>query len=401
MRTSLKAKYLLVVLMFGSLVACTTPKPVAELEARNMGPYSVGSTNLEIASEFADIGDDRMHNYLLGIPSESGESQFLVDILKNPDATWITNVLVPDEPDLYGPVSGETLPVVTYITYPTASGNGNRYSFPFHNAQYGTFEHMLRPGEKPAFADPEQQYPLILLSHGTPAHGIYDVGHAHSLSSHGYIVAVMTYGDLRIENFRESSGRTAMAFLRPLLTSSVLDSILESDTFGPHIDADNIGISGHSVGGFTALAIAGGHFMGDARTVHDERIKAGVLAAPMVGHSKDGEDVFVFGPDNGELSRVTAPMLCVYGSKDEATPASYILPAIKKLSGPTYVVELVDQPHVFEDGSWQDRDNWELLFFSAYLKNDPGSLESLRTSRSMEGGNEDIQLFEYQRVAVP
>jgi hypothetical protein len=141
--------------------------------------------------------------------------------------------------------------------------------------------------------------------------------------------------------------------------------------------------------------------MGDARTVHDERIKAGVLAAPMVGHSKDGEDIFVFGPDNSELSRVTAPMLCVYGSKDEATPASYILPAIKKLSGPTYVVELVDQPHIFEDGSWQDRDNWELLFFSAYLKNDPGSLESLRTSRSMAGGNEDIQLFEYQRVAVP
>jgi hypothetical protein len=64
------------------------------------------------------------------------------------------------------------------------------------------------------------------------------------------------------------------------------------------------------------------------------------------------------------------------------------------------VVELVDQPHIFEQGSWEDRDNWELLFFSAYLKNNPASLEMLKTARSMKGGNEDIQLFDYQRSTV-
>ena len=78
--------------------------------------------------------------------------------------------------------------------------------------------------------------------------------------------------------------------------------------------------------------------------------------------------------------------------------ASFILPATKQLSGPTYVVELIDQTHNFEQGSWDDRDNWELLFFSAYLKNDPASLETLRTARSMKGGNEDVQLFDYQRL---
>jgi len=71
---------------------------------------------------------------------------------------------------------------------------------------------------------------------------------------------------------------------------------------------------------------------------------------------------------------------------------------MKRLSGPTYVVELVDQPHVFETGSWEDRDNWELLFFSAYLKSNLASLETLKTGRSMKGGNEDVQLFDYQRV---
>ena len=132
-------------------------------------------------------------------------------------------------------------------------------------------------------------------------------------------------------------------------------------------------------------------------TVSDKRIKAGVIAAPWVGGNYDGSDFFAFGPNNSELSRVTAPMLCFFGTKDEDTLASFILPAAKQLSGPTYVVELVDQPHIFDQGSWEDRDNWELLFFSAYLKNDPASLATLKSGRSMKGGNEDIQLFDYQR----
>ena len=74
---------------------------------------------------------------------------------------------------------------------------------------------------------------------------------------------------------------------------------------------------------------------------------------------------------------------------------------MKKLGGPTYVVELIDQPHVFEGGSWQDRDNWELLFFNAYLKNDAGALAALEVSDSMQGGNADRQLFDYQRTVAP
>ena len=84
---------------------------------------------------------------------------------------------------------------------------------------------------------------------------------------------------------------------------------------------------------------------------------------------------------------------------DKLTLASFILPAMKRLSGPTYVIELVDQPHIFEQGSWEDRDNWELLFFSAYLKKNPESLEALKAARSMQGGNEDVQLFDYQKTA--
>jgi dienelactone hydrolase len=360
------------------------------------GPYSVGSTNMEVASDFADIGDDAMHEYLLGRAGESNHPRYIADILKHPESAWAINVPVPDEPALYGPASGQSLPVVTFLTFPSGAIQQRKsYEFPYHDAEYGVFEDMLAAGEAPSFADPNERYPLVIIAHGYAAHGIYDLGHAHSLASHGYIVAVIHYGDER--TLVADSPNHQVLFLRPLLTKAVLDSLLESATFGAHIDTDNIGITGHSLGGFTALAMAGGPYQGNTAAVSDERIKAGVIAAPWVGGKKDGDDRFAFGHNNSELNRVTAPMLCLFGTKDEDALASFILPASRQLSGPTYVVELVDQAHVFEPGSWEDRNNWELLFLSAYLKNDPESLATLKTARSMKGGNEDVQLFDYQR----
>ena len=380
-------------------VGCTEiPVSSADIEPLGTGPYSVGSTNMEVASEYADIGDEAMHEYLLGRADESGQSRYLADILKYPDSALVIDVPVPDERDVYGPASGLKLPVVAFLTYPSSSKQQhNRYAFPYHDARYGVFEKMLRPGEAPSFADPKDRYPLIIIAHGASAHGLYDVRHAHSLASHGYVVAVITYGDDRTVNADQQNHH--VSFLRPLVTKVVLDAILENETFGPHIDADNIGITGHSYGGFTALATAGGPFQGNTVTVSDKRIKAGAIAAPWVGGNYDGSDFYAFGPDNIELNRVSTPMICFFGTKDESTLASFILPAMKQLSGPTYVVELVDQPHIFGEGSWEDRDNWELFFFSAYLKHDKASLALLKTARSMKGGNEDNQLFDYQKLS--
>ena len=352
---------------------------------------------MEVALEYAGIGDEAMHDCLLGRADESDQPRYLADILKHPDSALVIDVPVPDEPDLYGPASGLKLPVVAFLTYPsTSKQQHSRYAFPYHDARYGVFDNMLGPGEAPSFADPSEPYPLIIIAHGASAHGVYDVQHAHSLASHGYVVAVITYGDDRTAQTEQANHH--LSFLRPLLTKAVLDAILESETFGPHIDADNIGITGHSFGGFTALATAGGPFLGNTATVSDERIKACSIAAPWVGGNYDGSDFYAFGPNNRELTRVSIPMICFFGTKDESTLASFILPAMKELSGPTYVIELVDQPHIFEQGSWEDRDNWELLFFSAYLKHEEASLTLLKTARSMKGGNEDKQLFDYQRL---
>ena len=390
------SKHLLILppLLCCMVVGCNSEQAASlEIEPLGPGPYSVGSTNMEVAAEYVGIGDEAMHDVLLGLVEEAKKPRYIADLLQYPESAWVIDVPIPDEPQLYGPASGQSMPVASFIAYPSKPGQQkNRYAFPYHEARYGVFEDMLRAGETPDFADPEARYPLIILAHGASAHGLYDVGHAHKLASHGYIVAVLTYGDNR--TLLSDDMEHHVSFLRPLLTKAVLDSLIDSETFGAHIDADNIGISGHSFGGFTALAIAGGPFQGNTETVSDKRIKAGVIAAPWVGGHYNGEDFFAFGPNNSALKRVTVPMLTLFGTKDDVTLASFILPATKQLSGPSYVVELVDQPHVFHDGSWQDRDNWEMLFFSAYLKHDPASLATLKTGRSMKGGNEDVQHFD-------
>jgi dienelactone hydrolase len=373
------------------------PVTPTEVKPFGRGPFSVGSTNVEVASEFASIGDEQMHEYLLGRASETGEARFISDILKHPQSEWVIDVPIPEQPEIYGAASGQTLPVLTFLTFPTkAKRQENSYAFPYFDARYGVFEDMLAHGEQADFADAKARYPLILIAHGAEAHGIYDVRYAHTLASHGYIVAVINYGDDRTAV--EGEANSHVGFLRPLLTSRVLDSLLASATFGPHIDENNIGITGHSFGGFTALALSGGRIQGEAASVIDKRIKAAAVAAPWVGGHYDGNDVFAFGSRNADLREITVPTICQFGTNDESTLASFILPAMRQLSGPTYVVELVDQPHIFEDASWEDRNNWELLFFAAYLKSDLAALATLRTARSMTGGNDNFQLFDYQKL---
>ncbi len=389
---------LLVVSLCLSMFGCNqVPGSATEAEPFGRGPYSVGSTNLEVAPEYADIGDNAMHEYLLGRAGESGQPRYLRDILRYPESAFIVDVPVPEDQEIYGSARGLTLPVVTLLTFPSSPRQGkNRYAFPYHDAEYGHLEDMLRPGEAPKFAEPDERYPLIILAHGAAAHGMYEVRHAHDLASHGYMVAVINYGDDRTGSTEQQDSH--VVYLRPLLTKVVLDALLDDEAYGPHIDSSNIGISGHSFGGFTALAVAGGPFQGNTATVSDRRIKAAAIAAPWVGGPYDGNDVYAFGPGNAGLERIGIPIISFFGTKDEAIPASLILSAMKQLSGPTYVIELVDQPHVFEPGSWEDRDNWELLFFSAYLKHDPASLAVLKTAQSMRGGNEDVQLFDYQKL---
>lgn len=357
------------------------------------GTYSVGSSNIEVAEAFSDLGDAAMELYLAGRPDANGKVAFITDILKYPEDALITPLTIPDNEAIFGPASGKRLKVLTFVTFPTKpTEQKDSYDFPYMNSAFGTFENMLAAGEKPQFAEPDAQYPLIILSHGATAHGIYDVQHAHDLSRNGYIVAVLFYGDERTTGSDETNPHWNP--LRPLMTSAVLDTLLAHPDFGPRIDKDNIGISGHSFGGFTSLALGGGEII-EGTNFADDRFSAAVIAAPWVGGVYSGKTVYAFTDENRSLANVKIPVITMFGTIDQITTAESILPATKYLAGDHYLVELIGQSHIFEGGSWMDRNSWELTFFNAYLKNDEKALKNLKTAKSMTGGNKDLQLFDY------
>ena len=56
----------LLLLVLVPLAACSEDETLIEIEPLPRGPLAVGSTNMEVAETYADIGDDAMHSVLIG-----------------------------------------------------------------------------------------------------------------------------------------------------------------------------------------------------------------------------------------------------------------------------------------------------------------------------------------------
>jgi predicted dienelactone hydrolase len=124
-------------------------------------------------------------------------------------------------------------------------------------------------------------YPMVLFSHGAYGVRFQSVFYTVPLASHGYVVVSPDHTGATLYNLLESDGYNMDdLFLsgldRPLDMVSLLDEMLArnsdpEDDFHNSIDADRVGISGHSFGGYTALQVA----------FDDPRIKAVVPQEPV------------------------------------------------------------------------------------------------------------------------
>jgi len=114
------------------------------------------------------------------------------------------------------------------------------------------------------YADPEPRFRgLILVSHGT---GGSELGHSRlcgALAGHGYLVAALRHpGD----NWQDDTLRKRTPDLywseRPRQVSRVLDALLADPRWKDRIPRNargpRVGALGHSAGGYTVLALAGG-----------------------------------------------------------------------------------------------------------------------------------------------
>ncbi|MBB4571250.1 alpha/beta hydrolase family protein [Rhizobium leucaenae] len=183
--------------------------------------------------------------------------------------------------------------------------------------------------------------PTVIFSHGGAGWFGDRFDMALAFAQQGFVAVSLTHpGD----NYRDSNDRILRQMTsRPVITSQVLDYVLETWSDREHLDKSEVGFYGFSAGGFTGLIELGGvpnwtlfsqHCAADptepickegAATFfsspkaaamptsiwhHDPRIKAAVLASP--GFS------FTFDPTS--LEAIKTPVELWGGSNDEFVP---------------------------------------------------------------------------------
>lgn len=167
----------------------------------------------------------------------------------------------------------------------------------------------------PAYRDVDRApgtFPLVLFSHGNDGIRFQSFFFDAHLASHGFIVVAPDHHGNTFVDSLLGIVDPNVAVNRPLDISFVIDQFLAFDTesgnfFENAIDPARIGMSGHSFGGYTTFAVAGGMFPLGVFT--DARIKAIFPQAPFTSIFPDGF-----------FATVHIPALVVGGSIDVTTP---------------------------------------------------------------------------------
>ena len=194
---------------------------------------------------------------------------------------------------------GISFPVL--VLYPTG--------VPSAPAAFGPYTMDVSPDAPVA----EGRFPLVVISHGTGgSHLIYRTVSTY-LASNGYVVALLEHpGNNRNNN--ELEGTYANLVNRPRHVRLTIDAVSLDPQFAACVQPDNVAIIGHSMGAYTALAVAGGTPWTEARqrveVTPDPRVRALVLLAPATAW---------YVPEDS-LSQVTVPILMLIAEHDPFTP---------------------------------------------------------------------------------
>ena len=242
----------------------------------------------------------------------------------------------------------ENRPLRTVVWYPAAAG-----------AKESEWRvSILRAGwsaqDAPFVASPKK-FPLVVLSHGTGAAAAQVSWLAETLASNGYVVAAVNHHGNTIAEDEYVPHGFMLWWERARDVSVLIDNLLSDPRFGPRIDSSRIGLGGHSLGGYTALAIAGARLdreqwqrfcaanshnpacelppeapvsMAEVRRLleQDEVIKASVKRASESYRDKRVRAVYAIAPALGpamtrsSLNRITIPVRITVGTMDVNAP---------------------------------------------------------------------------------
>ncbi len=157
------------------------------------------------------------------------------------------------------------------------------------------------------------QYPLVVVSHGNNGSHLLYRTITTCLAKTGYVVVMLEHpGNNRNNN--ELEGTHENLVNRPRHVRLTMDAVFSDALFKACVQPDNVAIIGHSIGGYTALAVAGGTPWSETRqrvdVVADPRVRALVLLAPATPW---------FLP-NDSLRNVNVPILMLVAEHDPFTP---------------------------------------------------------------------------------
>ncbi|MED3895370.1 alpha/beta hydrolase [Priestia aryabhattai] len=164
-------------------------------------------------------------------------------------------------------------------------------------------------------------FPLVILSHGDGSTPLAYRTIAQFLARNGFIAGIPQHPFNNRED-NTLSGTIDNLKNRPTHIRTVIDWFLKESAFSSSIHSNNISLIGHSMGEYTALAVAGGiptSFPSESpdqkpyclSVTQDKRVQSLILLAPATGWFRE----------KGALEDVNIPILMITGEKDTITPS--------------------------------------------------------------------------------